>query len=153
MTKKEKMRLLRRHIYHDSLSCRLFYKDPGYEYYQSNPECKFEIDSLDDGQSGYSYVFFLDNVGNKEDLVLGLTELRPFADDALEIARDMTDQDFADFKRKLALERRGEDSAMSTAHRIIVLPSQIFRAMMMADKARAPVGTALVRMLEVELGV
>ena len=151
MTKKEKMRLLRKHTRHDLLSCRLFYENP--EYYQPVPDCRFEIDSLDDEQSGYSYVYFLNNVQNKEDLILGLTELRPFADDALEVARQMTDFDFVNFKLALVHERQGENSKMSAAHRIIVLPAKILQAMIIADKAVAPVGSALVRILETELEV
>lgn len=151
MTKKEKMRLLRKHTGSDSLSRRLFYKRT--DYYQPNfsDTWKMGIDNLDD-ECG-SYKDFLDNVQNKEDLVLGLTELRPFADDALKVAIQMTDFDFINFKLALVCERQGKDSKMSTAYRTIVLPARILQAMIIADKARAPVGSVLVRILKRELGV
>ncbi len=109
-----------------------------------------EIDSLDDMSQ---YVRFLDSVTTREELVEGLRELSPFADDALAAAERMTPEEFSDFKMRLSLERKGEDSEMPLAFTPILLPDRFLPAISLAQKAAAPLGTTLVRLLEHELGI
>jgi len=155
MTKEEKIQLLRKHMYSDSLSCRLFCNNAEvYRLYRTERGYKTSLYCFNDGdEDSTSYACFLNNVRNKEDLVMGLTELRPFADDALEVARRMTDSDFVSFKLALICERQGKGGKISDTERIIVLPDQILRAMVIAQKVAAPVGAVLVQMLKIELDV
>ena len=102
------------------------------------------------------YVKFLDDVQSLEDLIAGLAELSPFADDALDVAESMTVHDFAVFKLALIHERRVSsalyDGESKMPHRFvdIVLPSQIFRASYVAQESRVSLGVALIRLLEVK---
>ena len=149
MTKKEKLKLLNAHKRQSTLTVRLFTTHPGTS--QHFPDWKMDIYNLDDEIA--SYTCFLDNVKNKEDLIQGLTELKPFADDALEVACKMSDDDFITFKRELISERQGKSSNMPPAYLALVLPDKIMQAIILAQKAAAPLGAALIRILEVELGV
>jgi len=99
------------------------------------------------------YVYFLDTAGSQEELIEGLTELSPFADDALAVAQGMTNLDFAIFKLALLFERRGEGNKMPKQFASILLPDRFVPAILLAEKARTPLGTALVRILEVELEI
>ncbi len=120
----------------------------------ANRECKVDIHSFgDDSDMGGSYTYFLDNIRSLDELIQGLEELSPFADDALEIARSMTMQDFYDFKLALPFERNGKDWQMPDRFSSLVLPTRILKGMFLSQKAGAPLGTTLVRMLEVELDV
>ncbi|GEM_PF-7039145 len=104
------------------------------------------------------YVFFLDNVGSLEDLLKGLDDLDPFVDDAIAVARNMSEAGFADFKLALAHEHRcssGEEpeSRMPVVFNDLVLPILFIPAMLLADKAAVSMGTALIRIMETELGL
>lgn len=99
------------------------------------------------------YVSFLDKVNPLEDLVRGLAELSPFADDALVVAKSMTEGDFCTFKLALPFERRGDESKMPERFGSILLPDRFIPAIFLSEKAGAPLGATLVRILEVELGV
>ena len=150
MNKKDMRRLLHKHIRHDSLSTRLF-TEHSERYYSDEKlrDRKIAIWNLDDEVA--SYKWFLDNASSLDDLILGLTELCPFADDALAVAQQMSEDDFVDFKLCLVAERRGEDSSMSEAYRTIVLPEKILQGMLLAEKTKVPLGAALVRIFETEI--
>ena len=101
------------------------------------------------------YIWFLDHVSSPADLIEGLEELSPFADDALDIAISMTELDFITFKLVLAIERRvaesGEgESKMSKLYHNLLLPNRFIEALSLAEKARTSMGLALYRMIEVE---
>ena len=98
-----------------------------------------------------NYVYFLDTVGSLEDLVEGLRELSPLADDALDIAEAMTPQDFFDFKLCLAHERgRGkiDGSKMTKRYRQLCIPKRFVKGCIMAQQFEVPLGAALQRMAE-----
>ena len=121
------------------LSRRLFGKDAGYD-----------INDLEEA----SYVYFLDHVQSHDDLIAGLRELSPLADDALEVAERMSNRDFSKFKLALARERechgQGEESAFPAKYRILVLPRRFIQGSVLAEQFAAPLGAVLVRMLELE---
>ncbi len=113
---------------------------------------RIDIHSFGDGSDVEgSYIYFLDNVSSLEELNQGLEELSPFADDALEVSRNMTVHDFCDFKLSLPFGRRGVSHVMPKNFLPILLPSLILKGMILSEKFAAPLGTTLVRMLEVEL--
>jgi len=102
----------------------------------------FEIDN---------YIYFLDNIRSLEDLLRGLHELSPFADDALEVAKGMNAQNFYEFKLTLAYERRQEDSKMPEKYYALVLPKWFSPyALLLAEKAIVPLGATLIRLLDSE---
>jgi hypothetical protein len=101
----------------------------------------------------YNYVYFLDNVNSLEDLVKGLTELSPLFDEALIVARKMTENDFFDFKLQLAHERKivkseiYEESKLQRKYFPIVLPSIFISAHLITEKYEVPLGVALIRIV------
>ena len=70
----------------------------------------------------YNYTHFLDNVKSQKDLLEGLRQLSPLADDALEVAEQMNHQDFYEFKTALAYERKQEDRKMHKRYLALVIP-------------------------------
>lgn len=113
---------------------------------------RIDIHSFGDGSDVEgSYIYFLDNVSSLEELNQGLEELSPFADDALEVTKSMSERDFCDFKLALPAERDGKDGHMPEQFVSLLLPTRLLKAMFLSQKAAAPLGTTLIRMLEVEL--
>ena len=97
------------------------------------------------------YVYFLDHVQSLGDLVLGLYELSPLADDALVVAETMTPADFSIFKVSLAQEREKRDnSVLSEREQIIILPWRFVHAALLAEKYQVPFGAALIRIMDLE---
>ncbi len=94
-----------------------------------------------------NYTYFLDNVASCEDLVRGLRQLSPLADDALLIAGGMSEREFRRFKRALAKERRGEYSNAPKKFRVIIMPERFTPAILLADKFQVPLGTALIKLM------
>ena len=109
-----------------------------------------EIHSLDEMSQ---YVHFIDNIRSRNELIRGFKALSPFADDALAVAKGMTEQDFWSFKLALPSERRGEGGKMPECFGTLLLPDRFLGAISLAEKAATPLGTALVRILETELGI
>lgn len=102
-----------------------------------------------------SIIYLLDNATSHEALVNGLRELSPLTDDALKIAEQMSDQDFYDFKIALAHERglsmHGEvGSKLPKKYLALVLPRRLIAATELAQKAQAPLGAVIIRMMELE---
>ena len=97
-----------------------------------------------------NYTYFLDNVKSCEDLIRGLRQLSPLADDALLVAEDMSEREFHKFKHVLAKERRGEYSNAPKKFRVIMMPSLFTPAILLADKFQVPLGTALIKLIERE---
>lgn len=100
-----------------------------------------------------NYLYFLDNVKSLADLIEGLFVLSPLADDALEVAEQMNESDFYDFKIALAHERgicqRGEmDSIFPARYMPLLIPKQFVWGNFLADKFEVPLGTALIRIIE-----
>ena len=103
----------------------------------------------------FNYVYLLDHATSREALVNGLRELSPLADDALDIAEQMTEGDFYDFKIALAHERgisaRGDgESKMPDKYYALILPERLITAIGLAQKAEVPLGAAIIRMMEFE---
>ncbi len=98
----------------------------------------------------FNYTYFLDNVKSLEDLLKGLEELSPFADDALEVAELMTERDFCDFKLALVHERKREESYMPERFFCLLIPDRIFAAQPIAEMFKVPLGAALIRIVEIE---
>jgi len=98
-----------------------------------------------------NYVYFLDNVKSIQDLLAGLDELSPFADDALAIAEKMNEKTFLLFKLDLTCERHGESN--NTSHRFasIFIPSQFIQAQLIAQEFKVPLGSSLIRIFELDL--
>ncbi len=106
--------------------------------------CIYEFEMSD-------YVYFLDHSESRAELLKGLTELSPFADEALEVAHSMSESDFSDFKLALPSERRGEGGTMPQKYVSLLLPTRFFPALLLARKLATTLGTTLVRLCEVEL--
>lgn len=98
-----------------------------------------------------NYTYFLDHVCSLEDLQEGLRCLSPLADDALRVAESMKLQDFYRFKRSLVYERQEDRrSSMLRKYYALVLPLRFVHAIMVAERTYVPVGTALIRLAELE---
>lgn len=100
-----------------------------------------------------NYVYFLDNVKSLADLIEGFIQLSPLANDALEVAEQMNENDFYDFKIDLAHERsicqRYEmDSIFPARYIPLLIPEQFVLGSLLADKFIVPLGTALIRIIE-----
>ncbi len=102
----------------------------------------FEVDN---------YTFFLDNVKSLNQLVEGLQNLSPLADDALSIAKKMKEQDFLIFKKVLQYERKMEDSRLPNKYLSLVIPQKFILANPLAEEYKVPLGAALIRMIELEI--
>lgn len=98
----------------------------------------------------FNYTYFLDNAGSLQDLLKGLEELSPFADDALEVARSMTEQDFCDFKLALVHERKHGESRMPERFSCLLIPDRFIAGQLVAEKFDVPLGAALIRIMEME---
>ena len=132
-----------------SVSRDLFGDDPGSDIHD------FQSDS---------YKYFLDNVKSLTDLVEGLRQLSPFADDALAVAEKMNEKDFTKFKQALSGERR----ALSDSHEeqlplflklepltlapkmprkyfALLIPKQFIIAELAAEKFNVCLGVALIQ--------
>jgi len=106
-----------------------------------------------------SYIYFLDHTKSVNDLIEGLRELSPFADDALAVAECMSEQDFINFKLALVRERKiakgeaeGLESCMPRRFDPVVLPKRILDIQLrgITKKAEVALGVALVRSLELK---
>ena len=102
----------------------------------------FEVDN---------YTFFLDNVKSLNQLLEGLQDLSPLADDALNIVEKMKEQDFLIFKEALQYERKMEDSRLPNKYHPLVIPQKFILATLLAKEYEVPLGAALIRMMEVEI--
>ncbi len=98
----------------------------------------------------FNYTYFLDNVRSLQDLLKGLEELSPFADDALDVARSMTERDFCDFKLALAHERWQGESRMPERFFHLLIPDKFIAGQPIAEKFEAPLGAVLIRIMEIE---
>jgi len=111
----------------------------------------FGIDIYDFNMNDYN--FFLDNVSSLEDLLKGLEQLSPLADDALEIAKQMANPDFYKFKKALQYERQHykrqeKVSKMPSRYYALLIPNWFVYALPIADKCKIPLGGALIRCIE-----
>ncbi len=102
-----------------------------------------------------NYTFFLDNVRSLENLLKGLCELSPMADDALRVAEHMNHQDFYEFKlalayERLVCERQQEDSKMPVRYDTLVIPRWFVYALPLAEKCVVPLGATIIRLMEFE---
>lgn len=103
----------------------------------------------------FQYIHFLNHVSSREDLLRGFQELSPFADDALEVAERMTEEDFYEFKLALARERglsaRKEDvSNFPAKYATLLIPRHFIKGTFASKKFEVSLGCALVRMFELE---
>ena len=99
------------------------------------------------------YCRFLDDVASLEDLILGLSELSPFADDALDVAEAMTPIDFSTFKLALIRERQiakglDAESIMPAKFFSLLLPGHMMMANQLAKLAAVSLSVAMIRNLE-----
>ncbi len=85
-----------------------------------------------------NYHYFLDKVSDIDDLIRGLSMISPFANDALDVAEGMTENDFIDFKLALSQERLASqglaESRMPKKFLPIVLPDEFMTPLMMDYK-------------------
>ena len=127
------------------LSTRLF--GPHTEGLSSLPLIDFQWDN---------YLYFLEHVGSLDDLVDGLAQLSPFADDALDAAEGMSHMDFADFKIALPQERRAAHgdgvSRMPKKFHAILLPKHFIIPIKLSKQAAASLMVTTMRYLEVSTG-
>ena len=73
---------------------------------------------------GEAYIFFIDNVESHGGLIEGLDSLSPFADDALAVAKRMTQGDFDEFKKYLRLKPRWKGSLVLKRTEIGEMPGK-----------------------------
>ena len=103
----------------------------------------------------FNYTYLLDNSRTREDLIAGLREISPLADDALAIAEQMSDQNFCDFKlaliqeRKIAWQEEDGGSVMPEMYSTLLIPKLFICAFFIADKFQVPLGAALIRIINV----
>lgn len=99
----------------------------------------------------YNYTYFLDTVETRYNLERGLDELSPLADDALELVKMWGEDEFTRFKEELTKERAAEeDSAFPSEWHCLLIPKRFIFGMILAEQTEAPLGTALIRILEYE---
>ncbi len=100
------------------------------------------------------YVYFLDHVATRADLIAGLALLSPFADDALSRAEVMSDDEFVEFKKLLPAERQSSlsDGANILPERylVLVLPERFLAALMLNERAGCSLGMTMLRIMEYE---
>lgn len=99
-----------------------------------------------------NYTYFLDNVKSCENLIRGLRQLSPLADDALLIAESMSEREFHKFKRVLVKERCGEYSNAPKKFRVIIIPKRFTPAIPLVDKCQVPLGAVLIKLIEEGIG-
>jgi len=140
------------------------------EYYLPNRlfQCESSNELTDFEITDYNR--FLDTVETLEDLIEGLAELSPFADDALDVAESMTANDFTIFKLALIHERKiafrlkdwnpnqlilidipGEEipeSKMPSQFAPILLPIKFIDAHFIAKIAQTSLSVAMIHNLE-----
>lgn len=103
----------------------------------------------------HHYVNFLNSTRSIDDLVTGLTQLSPLADDALDLAEKMSDSDFEQFKAELSAERSQAKNLSETTNTqlrfgALMLPSQFLPAQLLAPQFEATLGTALIRIMPLD---
>lgn len=99
----------------------------------------------------HNYIHLIDNSRTRIDLVKGLRELSPLADDALEVAELMDDKNFYEFKIALAYERTQVlDSKMPDRYLPLVLPKRFVTALPLTEKFAVALGVALIKIKEQE---
>lgn len=94
----------------------------------------------------HNYVYFLDHVQSLKDLIEGLCQLSPLADDALHIAKRMNN---SDFKTILAHERVGK-YRIPRIYLPLILPKWFMRALPIAEELKVPLGAVMIRMIGFE---
>jgi hypothetical protein len=101
----------------------------------------------------HCYNRFLDDVRSRSDLVEGLEALSPFADDALDIALRMSEEEFIGFKLALAHERgiasREEfGTQLKPRYFQLVVPTLFAEATLVAEEWAVPLGVVLIRLMD-----
>lgn len=121
------------------------------------PADLFGRDSFGDGNCEINdfgtedYVYFLNNVKTLEEMIEGFRHLSPLADDALSAAKSMNGADFQRFKKALAYERRQDEKRrMPKKYLSLVLPERFLDGYVLAEEFRVTLGTALIRLVELE---
>lgn len=101
------------------------------------------------------YIYMLDNVESREQLVSALQELSPLADDALSVAEWMTSVEFAEFREIVPRHHQAVREGVEPQEEVpeqflkIMLPDQFLYAIPLAEKGVISLGVALVRSWEV----
>jgi hypothetical protein len=101
----------------------------------------------------YNYLHFLDNAASLSELIRGLEELDPLADDSLAVARAMDEKDFDRFKVELEKERELTDIGASSFPEQwgeILIPSRFIMGLYIASECQVPLGAALIRVIQIE---
>jgi len=107
------------------------------------------IDVYDFEPANYNY--FLDRVTSLADLIKGLQELSPLADDALSAAEKMNERDFQLFKASLTKERTHEiGSAFPKRFYPLIMPKKFISATIIAEKYEVCLGVALIQLAKIE---
>ena len=101
-----------------------------------------------------NYNNLLDNAKSLQDIIDGLRELSPLADDALEVVESMNDNDFYNFKLALAYERRSaeldDESKMPRRYNPLLIPERFLSAGYLTKEFDVTLGVALIRIMEEE---
>lgn len=103
----------------------------------------------------FNYVHLLDHAWSVEDLIAGLQELSPIADDALDVAIAMTAVDFAVFKLARARDKASGNqgpTAVPQQFFPLLIPARFIKGVAIAEKFNAPLGAVLIREMERENG-
>jgi hypothetical protein len=99
-----------------------------------------------------NYFFFLENMKSWRDLIDGLEQLSPLADDALEVAETMSNQDFYVFK--ITLARASQEFVQIPLEYVAILTPNIFSlACPVTEKMAVTLGCAAIRIMELNLHV
>ena len=119
-------------------------------WWKLSPELFGDIGGDIHGFEIYNYLYFLDNVKSLNDLIEGLRQLSPLANDALKVAESMDDKDFHKFKKSLSEKRCGKKSVMPKKYGALLVPKRFIATLPITEKCLISLGTALIRMVEFE---
>ena len=105
------------------------------------------IDINDFESNNYNY--FLDHVASLDELIAGLQQLSPLADDALSVAENMNERKFQRFKSALKAERDCKSrSAFPKKLGSLILPINFIQATVLTEIYEVSLGVALIKLDE-----
>lgn len=109
-----------------------------------------QVGYLTDDQ-GKEYARGLTQADTLPKLIAFLEGWEGLADDALVVAKKMSEKDFRTFRKCLKIERSGKFSGEAHAAMVgpLAMPELMFRASVTAQRFTVPWGTAVIRIKEV----
>lgn len=109
-----------------------------------------DVNNLTEDQ-GREWAKFIWNQTSLESFKAEIGQWKGLVDDVVKVIDKWTLKDFKDFKKCLALERRGVFSGEKNAARFasVMIPELMFKASVLAQEVKVPWGLAINRLVEV----